>query len=154
MKTELGEIERFMVEDHERLDRLLAASERPDGSVDLPTYARFRHDLLRHIGMEEKVLLPFARARRGGSPLDLAAQLRRDHAEIARILVGSPSASRVAALRKILGRHNALEEGNDGLYAICDALAAGEGPSVVARLRAQPEVPLAPYYDGPSRRVR
>lgn len=154
MVRELGAIEQFMEEDHARLDHLLAASEIPDGGIDEPTYARFRHDLLRHIGMEEKVLLPFARSCRGGSPLEIAAQLRRDHGQIARILVGTPTASRVALLREILRRHNPLEEGPAGLYATCDGLAGAEAQKVVAQLRAQPNVPLAPYYDDPLDRRR
>jgi hypothetical protein len=149
MVPTIGEIERFMTEDHVRLDRLLAASEGPDGTIDEPTYGRLRHDLLRHIGMEEKILLPYARTRRGGEPLDIAAELRRDHSAIARLLVGSPNTARLASLREILGRHNALEEGAAGLYALCDRLAGEESAALVARLREQPEVPLAPYYDGP-----
>jgi hypothetical protein len=148
----VGLIEQFMVEDHLRLDRLLARSERADGSIDEATYARFRHDLLRHIGMEEKVLLPDARARRAGEPLEIAFQLRRDHGEIAKLLVRSPTPEGVATLREILGKHNALEEGVYGLYATCDAL-AGDGDEsrlIVERLKAQPRVPLAPYYDGPA----
>lgn len=149
-----GFIESFMTSDHADIDRVLAASERPDGTIDEGNYTRFRHDLLRHIGMEEKVLLPFARAHRGGRPLDVSAQLRRDHGEIARLLVGSPSAVRLSALRQVLGRHNPLEEGPAGLYAQCDALAGADGERVVAKLRAQPNVPLAPYYDGPPHRSR
>jgi hypothetical protein len=154
MGATIGDIEMFMEEDHVRIDRLLAASEGSDGTIDEATYARFRHDLLRHIGMEEKVLLPYARTRRGGQPLEIAAQLRLDHSEIARLLVGSPTPARLAALRGILVRHNPLEEGADGLYATCDALARDESASVVARLREQPDVPLAPYYDGPHHRAR
>lgn len=146
----IGPIELFMVEDHVRIDALLAASERPDGGIDEVTYTRFRHDLLRHIGMEEKVLLPDARARRGGEPLEIAAQLRREHGEIAKLLVGSPTPERLAELRAALARHNPLEEGPNGLYALCDALAGAEGGAVVERLRAQPKVPLAAYYDGPA----
>lgn len=148
--TSIGEIERFMTADHVRLDGLLAASERADGSIDEDLYSRFRHDLLRHIAMEEKVLLPDARARRGGEPLALAGALRRDHGAIAKILVRSPTPARLAELRELLGRHNALEEGTRGLYALCDGLAGAESSRVVARLSAQPAVPLAPYYDGPA----
>jgi hypothetical protein len=154
MHADVGAIERFLVEDHRRIDHLLSASEQQDGTIDEPTYARFRHALLRHIAMEEKILLPFARTCRRGEPLDLAAQLRREHGEIAKLLVGSPTASRLALLREILARHNALEEGAAGLYAACDALAGAGGADVVARLHAQPEVPLSPYYDGPPHRVR
>jgi hypothetical protein len=154
MNAAIGDIERFMAEDHVRLDHVLAASEGPGARIDEESYARFRRGLLRHIGMEEKVLLPYARTRRGGEPLAIAARLRQDHGEIARLLVGSPSPERIAALRALLVRHNPLEEGADGLYAVCDALAGDEASSVVAQLRAQPEVPLAPYYDGPPHRPR
>jgi hypothetical protein len=144
----IGPIERFMVEDHVRIDRSLALSERPDGSVDPEPYARFRHDLLRHIGMEEKVLLPYARAKRGGEALPVAASLRADHGELAKLLVRSPTPSLIAALEELLGRHNPLEEGPHGLYAACDALAGDEVSIVVERLRAYPPVPLAKYHDG------
>lgn len=152
--AQLGRIEAFMVEDHVAIDRALDTSETPEGGVDLDAYARFRRGLLRHIGMEEKVLLPFAREVRGGRPLPIAAQLRADHGAIARLLVRSPTVAGIAALRELLGRHNALEEGPDGLYATCDALADDRADEVLERLRAQPEVPLAPFFDGPPHAVR
>jgi hypothetical protein len=147
-----GPIETFMADDHRQLDALLTANVRPDGTIDEETYTRFRHDLLRHIGMEEKVLLPYARVRCGGEPLGVAAQLRRDHSAIARLLVRSPTAAGIALLRDLLARHNLLEEGAAGLYAECDGLAGEESAGIVARLEAQPEVPLAAYYDGPLHR--
>jgi hypothetical protein len=147
----VGAVERFMVEDHARIDRLLEAATRVE-PVDELAYTRFRHDLLRHIAMEEKVLLPYAREKRGGTPLPVAAALRADHGEIALLLVRSPTRHIVEALRETLGRHNPLEEGPDGLYAACDALAGDEAELVVARLREQPKVPLAKYYDGPLHR--
>jgi hypothetical protein len=123
-----------MVADHARLDRQLSLSARKDGSIDEEAYAVFRHDLLRHIAMEGKVLLPFARVRRGGEPLPVATALRADHGAIAQLLVRSPTAGIVNELRELLGRHNALEEGPDGLYATCDALGGGDAELVVARL--------------------
>ena len=152
-RAEVGPIESFMTEDHVALDRLLGAAQRADGSIDDAAYTRFRGGLLRHIGMEEKVLLPFARDKRGGTPLEVAAQLRADHSEIAKLLVRSPSPAIIAALQAILGEHNRIEEGPRGLYATCDALAGAEAAQlVVERLRAQPEVPQAKYYDGPLHR--
>ncbi len=150
LPSQVGPIEQFMVEDHVRLDRLLeSASGGP--IIDQIAYAQFRHDLLRHIGMEEKVLLPDARARRGGAPLELADALRVDHGAIAKLLVRAPTAATIDALRELLARHNPLEEGPNGLYAMCDALAGEEAASVVARLQAQPSVPVAKYYEGPIR---
>lgn len=146
----LGAIEAFLTEDHARLDRLLARTLRADGTIDGAAYADLRRGLLRHIAMEEKVLLPFARSARGGEPLPLAAALRADHGAIAKLLVPTPTPQLLHELCVLLGRHNALEEGSEGLYATCDQLAgAAEGERVVGRLRAQPEVPVAKHYDGP-----
>ncbi|HEY8086537.1 MAG TPA: hemerythrin domain-containing protein [Polyangiaceae bacterium] len=144
-----GPIEAFLAAEHARMDALLARAQRPDGTLDAPVYAEFRQALLRHIAMEEKVLLPDARERLGGEPLPIAKTLRRDHGEIASLLVPSPTPARCAGLRKVLSRHNALEEGPYGLYAMCDTLAGPRAEDVVERLKAQPEVPVAPHYDGP-----
>jgi hypothetical protein len=143
----IGPIERFMEEDHVRLDRLLESATR-GAEIDPQVYASFRHDLLRHIAMEEKVLLPYAREKRGGVPLPNAPKLRADHGEIAKLLVRSPTHDGIDLLRELLARHNPLEEGENGLYALCDALAGDDAPRVVARLQSQPEVPVAAYYDG------
>jgi hypothetical protein len=74
-------------------------------------YAQFRHDLLRHIAMEEKVLLRYAREKRGGEPLPLARQLHADHGEIAKLLVPTPTAAIIQRLSEVLHGHNRLEEG-------------------------------------------
>lgn len=148
-ETTIGSIESYMTADHARLDALLRNAQRDDGSIDDATYTEFRGGLLRHIGMEEKVLLPFAREKRNGTPLHIAAQLRADHSRIAKLLVRTPTPALLDELRRELALHNAIEEGAQGLYATCDALAGSEAISVVDRMRAQPQVPLAKYYDGP-----
>ena len=143
-----GPIEEFLTADHARIDALLARAE-ASGSINPVIYAEFRQALLRHIAMEEKILLAYARSKRGGEPLPIAAALRRDHGEIASLLVPSPSPVLCEKLRALLKRHNPLEEGLEGLYAVCDRLAGDEGADVVGRLKAQPSVPMAPHYDGP-----
>ncbi len=145
----IGAIEELMTADHVRLDSLLRRAERKDGTIDAGTYAAFRGGLLRHIAMEEKVLIPFARAQRQGEPLAVARALREDHALIAKMLVPTPDRALCDTLRTLLARHNALEEGRAGLYAACDALAGDGAGEIVERLRAQPAVPLARHYDGP-----
>jgi len=55
----------------------------------------------------------------------------------------------VAALRAILARHNALEEGPEGLYATCERLAGAEAEALLAKMRAASEVPAAAHVDGP-----
>jgi len=149
-----GPIETFLTADHSRIDGLLAQAKRGDGSIDPDVYATFRQALLRHIAMEEKILLPYARDRRGGEPLPVAWALRKDHGAIASLLVPSPTTAICAELRALLARHNPLEEGAGGLYATCDDLAGNEAGEIVARLKGQPEVPMAAHYNGPLLRKR
>ena len=62
----VGPITDFLVKDHGRLEGLLQSAVAHAGSVDQGTYDQFRAGLLRHIGMEEKILLPAAQRLRGG----------------------------------------------------------------------------------------
>ena len=143
-----GPIERFMTDDHVELDHLLARADAGE-AIDEAAYADFRERLLRHIAMEEKVLLPFAKEKQG-APLAIAQQLRVDHGAIAKLLVPSPTHAICAELRAVFARHNPLEEGPGALYATCDDLAGDESDAIVERLRAQPRVPVAKHYDGPA----
>ena len=149
MKAEVGPIYRFLAADHARLDALLRRAFADPNQIDLEAYGQFRAGLLRHIAMEEKILLPAAQKARRGKPLQIAAKLRLDHGAIAALLVPPPTAVIAASLRFILAAHNPLEEGPDGLYQTCAALLAGESENIVARLQAAPEVKLAPFNAGP-----
>jgi hypothetical protein len=144
-----GPIRCFLSAEHARIDTLLGRAERADATIDVGLYGEFRQALLRHIAMEEKVLLPYARSKRGGEPLPIASTLRKDHGQIAALLVPTPNSVIVSQLRAVLARHNPLEEGADGLYATCDVLAGADAERVVERLALQPQVPMAPHYDGP-----
>lgn len=139
----------FLTKDHRRLEALLdAALARPD-APDLATYAAFRAGLLRHIGIEEKVLLPAAQAANDGEPLEVSTRLRLDHGAIAALLVPTPTAAIVATLRHILARHDVVEEAVGGLYATCDALLAERAAALVAEMEAYPEVRVSPHNDAP-----
>jgi hypothetical protein len=135
----------FLVEDHRRLDGLFQAAVAHHGTIDARAYAQFRAGLLRHIGMEEKILLPAAQRRRGGEPLPLAAKLRLDHGALASLLMPIPTPEILAAIQQILVDHNVLEEGTAGLYQTCDDLAGQEAESILASLRTAPEVTVMPY---------
>ena len=144
-----GPIYHMMAQDHAYLDQLLDRACAGPGRMDPAPYDGFRRGLLKHIGMEEKILLPAMQRLNGGEPLPIAARLRLDHGAIAALLVPSPSPAIVAALKTILATHNELEEGAGGLYEICDRVAEGEADDIVKQLRHAPEVPAAPHNDGP-----
>jgi len=136
--------------DHRRLDKLLQPAAAYADQVDRGAYAQFRAGLLRHIGMEEKILLPAAQRLRGGEPLPIAAKLRLDHGALATLLIPTPTAAVIASIRGILKEHNILEEGPGGLYEICDELAGAEAAQLLAKLQAAPEVTVLPHSDTPT----
>jgi hypothetical protein len=116
----------FLLEDHRWLEGLLDSAVAQTGSVDQGTYDQFRAGLLRHIGMDEKILLPAAQRLRGGEPLSIAAKLRLDHGAMASLLMPPPSTAVIATIRAVLKVHNTIEEGSGGLYETCDELAGSE----------------------------
>jgi hypothetical protein len=144
-----GPLATWFAADHARLDALLERSVADPRAFDLEAFEAFRGGLLKHIALEEKFLLPAARKARGGEPLPLARRLRVDHGAIASLLVPTPDAAIVAELRTILEPHNAVEEGPEGLYRACDQLLAAEAGALLERIRAYPDVRVAPHRDGP-----
>lgn len=144
-----GPIFSFLARDHDRLGFLLDSVLYQFGEVDRVLYAEFRAGLLKHIAMEEKILLPAAQRLRGGEPLPIAGKLKLDHGVLAALLVPTPTPAIIAAIQKILDGHNALEEGPGGLYEACDELAGSECDLILAQLKSAPEVKVAPHVDGP-----
>jgi hypothetical protein len=142
-----GKIYRYLADDHERLDALLDRAVLDAGNIDMSAYAQFRSGLLKHIGMEEKILLPAARQFRGGEPLPIAARLRLDHGALTALLVPSPTPSIVAAIRAILERHNPLEEDPGGMYETCEELAGAEADKICRQLQEAREVRALPHVD-------
>lgn len=145
-----GSVTNFLTEDHRRLETLLQSALDSGGRLDQVTYDQFRAGLLRHIGMEEKILLSTAQRLRSGEPIPLAARLRLDHGAIAALLMPTPTAGLIATLRKILDKHNMIEEGPEGFYQTCDTLAGAESEQLLARLRAAPDLSVLPHVDTPA----
>lgn len=147
---EVGPLAQFLAEDHRRLDALLqSAVARPD-RVNHEAYDQFRAGLLRHIGMEEKILLPAVQRWRGGEPLPIAAKLRLDHGALATLLMPTPTPAILATIRRLLTDHNALEEGPGGVYDLCDQLAGSEAESLLAALGVAPSLAVMPHSDSPA----
>ena len=144
-----GSLYEFLSDDHNRLDGLLRRSLDASGQIDRAAYGEFRSGLLRHIAMEERVLLPDIMRRQGGRPLPVAERVRLDHGALAALLVPPPSPSIITTIRSILQVHNALEEQEGGLYITCEQVAGPEAEELLAKLKATPEVPVMPYNERP-----
>ena len=142
-----GPIAALLAEDHRRLDALLQSALAEADRVDHTAYDQFRAGILRHIGMEEKILVPAVHRSRGGNSLPMASALRLDHGAIASLLMPTPTAAIIKMLRGILGEHNTIEEGPGGLYEICDTLAGAEAEPILIRLHAAPVLRVMPYSD-------
>ena len=63
---------------------------------------------------------------RGGEPLPVAPRLRLDHGDLVALLVPSPTAPVVAAIRAIFKVHNPIEEEPGGMYDHCEQLTEAE----------------------------
>ena len=144
-----GKIYRYLADDHERLDALLERAVSDPENIDMSAYSQFRSGLLKHISMEEKILLPAVRRIRGGEPLPVAAKLRLDHGALTALLVPSPTASVVAAIRAILKAHNPIEENPGGMYDQCEELAGADTEQILRKLQQAPEVRVVPHVDSP-----
>jgi len=138
-----------MAAEHVRLDELLTEASARTGMTASKAYASFRGGLLRHIRMEEKILLPAAERRHRGEPLTLAGRLRLDHGALAALMMLPPVASTFNAVRAVLDAHNPLEEAKGGVYEQCEDLVGLEADELLARCHATPRVPVSPWIDSP-----
>ncbi|MGH7873813.1 MAG: hemerythrin domain-containing protein [Candidatus Binatia bacterium] len=144
-----GKIHRYLADDHRRLDALIERATAAPEHVGASAYAQFRAGLLKHIGMEEKVLFPAAQKRRGGEPLPVAARLRLDHGALAALLVPPPVAPIIAAIRTILDSHNPIEEDPGGMYDQCEEAVGNAVQQVLYQLQNYAEVKVLPHVNSP-----
>jgi hypothetical protein len=144
-----SELYQYFTNDHRRLEGLLAQATAIPGKIDDVAYSQFRAGLLRHIGLEERILLPAAQKLRGGEPIPIASKLRLDHGAIVALLAPPPSPTIVAALRAILKQHDLLEESPGGAYEICEQLVGDDMDSLMNMIRNAPNVPTNPYNPKP-----
>lgn len=140
----------YLESDHARLHALLErAMAAPQ--LDRGAYAEFRAGLLRHIAIEEKVLLPAVREARGGVPLPRARVLRIDHGALASLLVPTPDLALCREIRSLLSVHDAKEEGPGGVYEVCERVLSEQDLARLGeRAVAFPDVRVAKHFDGPN----
>lgn len=140
----------YLHEDHVRLHGFLGrAGAGPE--IDLDAFELFRGGLLRHIAIEEKILLREVRLRLNDEPHPQAHQLRVEHGALTSLMVATPDHELVGEIRSLLGEHDAREEGPDGIYASCaDILGDDLSEELGGRAETYPELRLMPHYDGPN----
>lgn len=138
-------ISSFFAEDHRRLALLLDRAIDQRGNIDETAYSEFRSGLLRHIALEEKILLPEVQKANSGKAYPLAARLRLEHGAIVALLVLPPAASVKNVLLGILEQHNTCEECVPGLYHDCDVLLSESTERITKKVQEYPDVPMMPY---------
>ena len=138
----------YLERDHEEIDRLLDRAEGGGHTFDPEAFAQFRARLLRHIAIEEKVLLPAA-ARARGESLALARRMRIEHGAITTLLVPTPDLALIRELRILLEPHNDWEVEPGGVYEECQRALGESWPQVLEQMRAYPAVKVARHVDRP-----
>ncbi|MGA3246412.1 MAG: hemerythrin domain-containing protein [Bacteroidota bacterium] len=144
-----GSLYDFFANDHRRLEVLLDKATSAPNGYDMIAYGEFRSGLLRHIKMEETILLPAAQKARGGTPLEIAGKIRLDHGALTALMVPPPSRMVIGALRAILASHDLIEEQPAGMYDRLEELTGAELEVLVERARTTPDVPVHPHNDAP-----
>jgi hypothetical protein len=139
----------YFVHEHRRLESLLNQAADTIEHIDAAAYAEFREGLLRHIGIEEKILLPAVRKFQNDVPYSAADILRVEHGALAALLVPAPTKKIVAALRAILKHHNGLEECAACLYKECERLFGSDVDTIMKGVKNYPPVPVAQHIDTP-----
>ncbi len=143
-----GPIALSMSQDHSKLDELLEkALKTREGILSAPFWA-FREGLLRHIGIEETILLP-SLINPSDEVKSLAQQLRLEHGALTNLLVPEPTREIVKALQIILAPHNVREESAGGFYSFVDALPDTRVKDLLRRISEAPYPPLRPYSKRP-----
>ena len=139
----------YMADDHERLDSLFQHAIARPGVIDAESYHEFRKGLLRHIAMEEKIVLPSIARWQGGKKAAIGERLRLDHGALVALLAPPPTPSIMLTIQSILEVHNQLEERGDGLYKLLEQLAGPEEEQILTQLKSAPPVAVLPNNNKP-----
>ncbi len=143
-----GPLHKFFTEDHRRLDGILKLADIRTNGFDMTAYDRFRKGLLKHIKMEETILIPALEKSKSGSYKDRIEKLRLEHGALTALLVPPPSPVIFKALRFILAAHNQMEEEPKGLYDLCDEFVQ-DPETVLHKIEQTSDVPVLAHKTEP-----
>ena len=139
----------YLTSDHDRIDNFLQQALTERGDINLTAYTGFRQGLLRHIGIEEKILIPALQPFLNERMKQILAQIRADHSLIVALLVPPPSKGIITALTMILEKHNWLEEANGGFYEFSEQFDEQTISQLAEKIRTAPEVKSLPNNPDP-----
>ncbi|MCZ7557363.1 MAG: hemerythrin domain-containing protein [Bacteroidia bacterium] len=133
---------------HRRIEQLFLDASADPGSVNVPIYDEFRKTLLRHIAIEENIVLPLLRKHlRGGFPMEL--QLRMEHDALAALCVLPPTIEVLFSLHALLIRHDRLEEAHGTLYDLFDDCVRRETDNIPEQIATFRETATPRYINNP-----
>lgn len=135
---------RYLASDHDRIDAYFVQATANIKAIELDVYQQFRSGLMRHIGIEEKIVFPKLIEHHGEVAKQIASRLRSDHGAIVALLVPTPNAEVIATLSAILSAHNDFEEGATGVYSMIAALDEQATHAMLLQMQQAPEVPTHP----------
>ena len=144
-----GVLYQYLANDHDNLDDLLQRATEKSGVIDMESYDAFRRGLLRHISLEEKIVLPAIARWQSRQKAALADRLHLDHSAIVSLLVPPPTPSIILTLKSVFEAHNPLEENPGGLYETFETLAGPEAETILEELKSAPAVPVQPHNPKP-----
>ena len=144
-----GPLRDYLTNDHNVLDALLKFAIEQPGVIELDAYSDFRKRLLRHISIEEKIVLPAIERWQGGRKAPMQDRLHMDHGVIASLMVPPPTRSLIRTLQSIFTVHNPIEEDDGGLYDLFETLAGPETNKYLLLMKEAPEVRVLPHNDRP-----
>jgi hypothetical protein len=144
-----AELRAWLANDHGEINALSLDARAPDG-IDIEAFERFRERLLRHMGIEERLLFPLIENANEGQLATAINELRIDHAALTSLLVPTPDDVLAQEIAGLLELHNELEERSGGIYDQCLELLADETAEEIL-FDAYESLPVqtAKYFDGP-----
>jgi len=143
-----GELYTYFFDDHRELEEKLAQAAAGE-TIAMGPYRQFREGLLRHIAMEERVLIPVLKKHGPERLQSTLHQIQLDHSAIGALLVPPPTHAILDMITHILDKHNVLEEADSGMYDACESLDEDVVEDLIRRARETPPVKVNPNNPNP-----
>jgi hypothetical protein len=138
----------ILASQHRSIEHLFLSSTTDPEAVDASMYDEFRSKLLRHIAIEENIVLPLLRKHlRGGFPMEL--QLRMEHDALAALCVLPPSPEVLYSMHSLLIRHDRLEEAHGTLYDLFDDCVRREPENIAEHIATFRQSATPRYINNP-----